>query len=369
VNEQSELTLVELLKRVCSGGRSIRGRRLLLVTTRRAGGKRECDRESGDRRRVSFRHVSSLWRSLSPLKVIRKAETVGGACVSMFVGGASIMAKIRAIDHPPQEVRAALRHGGFLNRLTKIGFISKGAVYLLVGLLALMLATVGNGETTDAQGAVRHIANQPFGTFAMMAVAAGLLAFAVWQFICAVFNTEREKADLVGRLKRVVYFCSGIAHSALSFYAINVLLGHAEKSDQTRAWTVRLMQVPAGTWLVMLVGVILIVSGGIVIRGAFKKNFLKNLRTGEMSRTELRWATRAGTWGNAARGLIFAIIGFFMLSAGWWENPLKAKGFEGALDTLARQPLGNFLLGAVALGLALFGVFSLVEARYRKIRA
>jgi hypothetical protein len=279
------------------------------------------------------------------------------------------MGKVRVIDHPPQEVRAALKRGGALERMTKVGFIAKGAVYLMVGVLAFMLAIIGDGETTDAQGALRHIAGQPFGTILMVAVAAGLLAFALWQFICAIFNTERVGSDIGGRIKRGVYFCSGVAHSGLAYYAIELLRGHAARKDQTKAWTARLMEVPAGTWLVMLVGLILLVACFGIVHGAFKKKFLKDLRTSEMSQAELRWAGRAGTWGNAARGVVFGIIGFFMLSAGWWEAPWRARGFEGALDTLAAQPMGNFLLGFVALGLAMFGIYSLVEARYRKIRS
>ena len=279
------------------------------------------------------------------------------------------MAKIKVIDDsPPAEVRAAMQRGGLLHRLTQVGFIVKGAVYLFVGVLALMLAALGDGETTDAQGAVRRMAEQPFGAFALVAATVGLLAFALWQFICAIFNTEREKADWGGRIKRITYFFSGIAHSGLGLYAFSALQGTARRSDQTRAWTTRLMHAPLGSWLVMLIGLILIVACIAIIRGAFLKNFLKTLRTNEMSRTELAWATRVGTWGNTARGVVFGIIGIFMMFAGWWENPRKARGFEGALDTLLAQPAGNLLLGGVAFGLALFGIFSLVEARYRKIR-
>jgi hypothetical protein len=128
------------------------------------------------------------------------------------------------------------------------------------------------------------------------------------------------------------------------------------------------MQAPGGAWLVTILGIGVVAGAIYYTRYGLKERFRPKLRTGEMSRGELEWATRAGKAGYIARGIVFAIIGLFLAYAGLTSDPTEAKGLEGALDTLAAQPFGRWLLGIVALGLTLFGTFCLVEARYRRIQ-
>jgi hypothetical protein len=115
------------------------------------------------------------------------------------------------------------------------------------------------------------------------------------------------------------------------------------------------------------VGAIVIARGAFHLYRAFSANFRKQLKLREMSATEDKWATRLGRMGYAARGIVYAIIGIFLIVAAIYEDPREARGLEGALDALARQPWGSAVLGAVALGLVSYGIFKFVEARFRRM--
>lgn len=256
---------------------------------------------------------------------------------------------------------------GWLVTLTKLGFACKGVVYILIGVLALMTALREGGQTTDQRGAVGHLAEQPFGEFALATIAVGLLAYSVWRFLCAFANAEGERHDTAGAAKRVLYFASAITYLGVAWFAFRMLSGNGGGSGQS-SLTARLMQAPGGTWIVTLLGLAVVAGAIYYARYGLKERFRSKLRTGEMSRGELEWATRAGKAGYVARGIVFTIIGLFLAYAGLMSDPTEAKGLEGALDTLAAQPFGRWLLGIVALGLTLFGTFCLVEARYRRIR-
>ena len=139
------------------------------------------------------------------------------------------------------------------------------------------------------------------------------------------------------------------------------------RGEAAKTWTARLMDAPAGSFLVILVGVGVIAFGGMQIRKGWKETFQKRLRLGEMTSEEKMWAMRAGRWGYIARGCVFAVIGLMLIQAAWHSDPGEAQGLEGALDALARQPFGPWLLAFVAGGPACYGIYSVVEARYRKV--
>src|SRR6266702_3440315 len=154
------------------------------------------------------------------------------------------------------------------------GYATKGVVYLIIGGLAAQLAIGHGGSATDQHGALQTIYAQPFGKFLLAIVALGLLGFAVWCFIQAIYDTEGKGRDAKGIIARIGY---------------------------------------------------------------------------------------------AVVGVVFSIIGLFLIVAAFQHNPHQAKGLDSALQTLAHQPFGPVLLGIVALGLIAYGVYSFVEARYRRV--
>jgi hypothetical protein len=281
------------------------------------------------------------------------------------------MAQADSIRYQAKQSVDTVRQSSWLQTLTRIGFACKGTVYFLIGTLALMMAIGEGGETTDQRGVLRRIAEQPFGEFALVIIAAGLAAYAIWRVLSAIFDTEDAGSDKKGIAKRLGYAFSGAIYAGIAWSAVRLVMGDgsaASGGNSPQTWSARLMDAPGGTLLLMIVGAGVIAFGIMQIRKGLQEEFMKRMRTRQMSATERDWCARAGKAGHAARGVVFGITGLFLIMAAVRHNPGEARGLEGALDTLASQPFGPYLLGLVALGLIGYGVFSMFAARYRAVR-
>lgn len=251
----------------------------------------------------------------------------------------------------------------------RFGFAAKGAVYTLIGILAIQTAIGAGGDTTGSTGALAHIAGAPFGRVILLAVGAGIVGYALWRFLQAFLDTDNKGTDAKGLVVRTGYFIIALIHVglAISAFALVAGSGGGGEGDSTQAWTARLMAQPFGRWLVGIVGAIVLAYGGVNFVRSYKRKFLKKLKLDEMSEREETWTTRLGCLGYAARGVVFAIVGVFLIVAAIRVDPDKARGLDGALQTLAEQPWGWVVLAAVAIGLAAYGLFMFIEARYRRM--
>jgi len=255
--------------------------------------------------------------------------------------------------------------------LGRCGFAAKGAVYVLIGVAASRAALGMGDETIDSKGALGRIMEMPFGSWLLGAVAVGLLGYTIWRVVQALLDTEHKGSELKGLWARGSYLLSAAIYATLTLAAVRLLIdagaesGNAEGSTQD--WTARLLEQPFGPWLVALVGLGLIGSAGFQLIRAGTADFRNRLQTSSMSPREQDVAVWAGRFGHIARGATFATMGFFLVLAAFRQNPGEAKGLAGALNSLAEQPYGPLLLGAVATGLALYGVYMFIEARYRRI--
>ncbi|GAB4460565.1 MAG: DUF1206 domain-containing protein [Armatimonadaceae bacterium] len=259
----------------------------------------------------------------------------------------------------------------WVERLARLGYSARGIVYITIGWLAILAAMGRGGETTGSGGALQTIAQQPLGTFLLIVIAVGLVGYAIWRLVQGVSDPEHEGTDAEGIAKRIGYVGSGLAYGGLALTAIGILRGTSNGGSQDSSAenaTQTLMAQPFGQWLVGIAGGVVITVGLIALYIAYKEKFRDRLKLEEMSSTEVTWATRAGKMGYAARGIVYGIIGIFLINAALQADPNEARGLDGALQTLAQQPYGPWLLGIVALGLVAFGVYSFVEARYRLIR-
>lgn len=259
----------------------------------------------------------------------------------------------------------------WVERLARFGYATKGIVYIIVGVLAVMTALDAGGRATDTQGAFREIYSQPFGQVLLAVVAIGLVGYAVWRVTQAIVDAEGKGNDLKGISIRIGYACSGLIHAGLAFSAARLMLaGRESNSEQAhKSRTAELMSLPFGTLLVGLAGVGFIGFGLYQLYKGYKRKFLKRLEGGAMNKTENRWVTRFGQVGLAARGVVFGIIGYFLIMSAIHYNPGEVRGLGGALQALAVQPYGKVLLGIVAAGLAVYGCYMLIEAKYHRIRA
>lgn len=252
--------------------------------------------------------------------------------------------------------------------LARIGFAARGLVYILIGWLAFDVAANG-GEPTDNQGALGTIVGAPAGHALLAVCALGFFGYAVWRLTEAAVDPENRGQKLKGRFERLGYAISGLSHIVLGFAAARLALRQtsAEQGspgDQSaESWSAWLLDQPGGVFLLIMVGVVFFVVAGAQAVKSYKARF-DELDGDVPAPHYVRWIGRCG---YAARALVFAIIGWFVITAALNHNAEEAGGLGQALSTLRAQHEGALLLSIVACGLGLFGVFSLVEARYRRI--
>src|SRR5215467_2129032 len=127
------------------------------------------------------------------------------------------------------------------------------------------------------------------------------------------------------------------------------------------------MHYPGGRWVVGIIGIVIAIVGlGLVIWGV-RATFMRLLETSQMSPRTRTLVKTLGIIGSVARGLIFALVGALVVQAAVEYQPAKARGLDKALLTLRDQPFGTALLSLAALGLIVFGIYALCEARWHKV--
>jgi hypothetical protein len=254
--------------------------------------------------------------------------------------------------------------------LARAGYAAKGVVYGIIGAVSAVAAYKGGGHTADSRGALTEILTRPFGSFLLGVVAAGLAGYAVWRVVQAILDTEDKGRKLKGVAIRVGYACIGFVYFGLAYSAVQLILGNGAGSssdEKSRAWTATVMSYPLGGLLVGLVGLGVIGFGLYQCYKAYKAKFRKKLLHGELSEGWDTLLTRAGQFGLAARGVVFGIIGYFLIRAALMARAGEARGLGGALHALEERPSGPLLLGVVALGLIAYALHMLLIARYRRI--
>lgn len=254
----------------------------------------------------------------------------------------------------------------------RAGYVAKGIVYCLVGLLATLAATgTRGGRTTGSQGALQALLDQPGGILLVSAVAVGLLGYALWCFVQALLDPEHDSRGGKGALKRVGRFVRGLVHCALVVAAIGMVTGRKQGSDgesHLERWTAWLMSFPAGAWLVGVAGACVIGYGLYQVWRGWHEKLDDQLALSAMKPELRRPTVHVSRFGLAARGVVFAVIGIGLVLAGLRANARETMGVGGALRWLADQPYGPWILGAVALGLVAYGFYEFIRARYRIIR-
>jgi hypothetical protein len=253
-------------------------------------------------------------------------------------------------------------------RLELLGYFVRGLVYLIPGLLALQMAFGMGGAAVTSTGAIQLIGAQPFGKILLVAVAIGLAGYSLWGLIRATLDPFHEGDDAMGLAVRFGYIVSAIGYAVLVVATVQSILGIAVGANNPQDWTAALLQQPLGRMLVGIVGLIALVFDGLYqIYQGYKADFKKDLKTRDTSATEKKLAILLGRLGYMGRGVVYALIGVFLVQAAVLANPAKAKGFDGALLALATSPYGPWLLGVVALGLIAFGVYSILCVRWMKV--
>ncbi|MEV6259939.1 DUF1206 domain-containing protein [Streptomyces sp. NPDC051784] len=252
----------------------------------------------------------------------------------------------------------------------RAGFVARGVIYLLVGVLALRIAfSDGGGKQADRGGAIAEIAEKPFGSFLLWALGVALAGMALWRLSEAVFGQagpDGDKATKRAMAAGRFVFYSFVSYSVLSYAAGDKGSGSGSSDKQTDDVTARALEWPAGQWIVGAAGVAVLGAGLWIAFRAIARKYHKHLKMAEMSRKVRQAVDVTGVFGGAVRGAVFATAGGFAVAAAVQHEPGKAKGMDDTLRTFSETPAGPWLLAFIALGLAAFGLFSWANARYRK---
>lgn len=256
----------------------------------------------------------------------------------------------------------------WLEMLARVGLISYGVVYLLIGWLALQLAWGAEPHRSpDPSGAFRTLAAQPLGNVLLWLVAVGLAALGLWRGSDAVWGHRRlDGADRV-RMRvssagRAMVYTGLGARSAVVASGLGAGTSHSEKQA-----TIGVLAWPGGRAIVITAG-ITIISVGVVeaIRG-LKKSFRKEIDTSSLREGTQKCVLHLGQVGYLAKGLALGMVGGLLSYAAWTFDLRKASGLDGALQTLLTQPFGRWLLSMMAVGFVAFGAFGILQFRYRRM--
>jgi hypothetical protein len=271
------------------------------------------------------------------------------------------------------DVQAKAQSGtGWYAALARAGLVAKGISFGIVGALALKLALGDGGKATSRQGALQALAQHSFGKIALIALAIGFAAYAAWRFVQAFAERDdsTEKGEAKKWAKRAGYIGRGLIYAGLTVSTIKILTGSGggesqnQKAHKTAA---TVLSWPGGTWIVGIVGAAIFAAGLWNLYRGVSQKFEDRWRTGELSARARKWGGRVGVVGHVARGVVFGLIGIFIVKAAVDYNPKDAIGLDGALQKLAHASYGPYLLGLTAAGLVCYGLFCLVDARYRDV--
>jgi Domain of Unknown Function (DUF1206) len=256
----------------------------------------------------------------------------------------------------------------FLGWLARIGLAARGTMYILIGIIAVEIATGNSSQQADRTGAVRLVAKTPFGSAILWLLVIGFAGMTLWRLSEAIWGAAGEGGRKAS--KRAANFARAIFYGAVTYGILKYALGVGAPSSsdkESQDLTAEALKVPGGQVIVGIVGAIVIGAGLYVSYRAFKRKFLKHLRLGSASARTRKVVTRLGQVGGIARGVVFVTVGIFLIIAAQDANPKQAKGIDTALRALAHTPAGPWLLIVIALGLVTFGVYSWCEARWRAV--
>jgi len=276
--------------------------------------------------------------------------------------------------HPARAAEQKAQSGsGWYAWLARTGLVAKGISFGIVGILAIKVATGTGGKATSRQGALQALSGSAFGKVLLIVLAIGFAAYAIWRLVQAVAERD-EGGDEKGKAKkwgkRAGYLGRGAIYAGLTASTVKILLGAGQQQSQNekaQSTTATVLGWPGGRWLVGAVGIAIIGAGLWNLYRGIARKFEDKWRTQEMSKTERNWGGRAGVAGHAARFVVFGLIGVFITKAAIDYNPKDAIGLDGALQKLADTSYGPYLLGLTALGLVCYGIYCLIDARYRDV--
>lgn len=261
------------------------------------------------------------------------------------------------------KVGRRVHHSDWVDHVARVGLVAYGVVHLVIGWLALQLALGQDSGSTSSTGALRELAQQPFGQVLVWLVAGGLVLLAVWQLIEAAVGHQHHQ-DSTRLRKRLTSAGKVLIYGYIAFSAATIAAGSGSSGGGSDSTTAKVMDLPAGQLLVGAVGAVVIGTGLYLIYKGISGKFTKDLTAEGRSGDTGTAYIGLGKAGYVAKGVSFGLVGALIGYAAATHDPKKSGGLDQALQEVLRQPFGPYLLGAIAIGLGCFGIFCFAHARH-----
>jgi Domain of Unknown Function (DUF1206) len=271
----------------------------------------------------------------------------------------------------------AHRHPGLVT-VARVGWVAKGVVYGVLGVLAVPIAIEGlqkdrarggPGEASQL-GAVTEIADTSFGVVALWVIAIGLALYVVWRLISILLPAEHT---LKAWLTRGGYLISAIVYSVLAWTAVSfarhdrAASGAQTEDAKVEGFTRDLMEKTGGRWLVGALGVCLVAVGAYFVIKGLRAKFRDELEPSDVGPFSHETIVTLGRVGWVGRGIVMALVGWFVTRAAVQFRPREAKGFDGSLRELTESTLGPLIVGFVAVALIVYGLFCVISAPRQRL--
>ena len=281
--------------------------------------------------------------------------------------------KVDAIKSVPKDVqqegKKAAKEAAFsplMEKLMRLGYAVKGFLYVAIGFIAIMSALGKSSTPADQIGAIVALRKLPYASVFLWVILIGLVSYSLWGVIRAVFDPLHKGNDLKGLLARGGFLLSAVTYAAFVIPTYHLIQGGTSGagSQSTVQLVSSVMNMPLGRWLIGAVGLGGIAAGFYQIYTGIKMDFDQFYKPYALSSEQFQAAKQMGRFGTIARGIVMAIVGYFLVLAAYEANPGNARGFDGAFKYLSHQPYGIYLLGIIALGMIAFGLYSFMMAAW-----
>ena len=245
----------------------------------------------------------------------------------------------------------------------RIGFMTKGFVFILVGVLSLLAAAGIGGKAKGTSGAIEAVAMKPFGEVLLWLIAVGLLGYIIWLLIKIFEVKSLKKNEVKGWTTKAGDIISCVIYIGIAYKAFSFAIHAGSTGDSKQTWTAMILATDVGPWLIGLIGLGIIANGIFQIYSGWKEKFMSQFKVTEMSDKEVEAAKKSGKIGFIARGLIFGFLGYFVTRMAITSDPDNPKGLDEALQKLLQQDYGSYMLGIVSIGLAFYGMYEILKGK------
>lgn len=249
----------------------------------------------------------------------------------------------------------------------RFGYAACGFLYVAIGLVAVAVAIGLGEEPTGSHGIMRFLSRQPFSPLLLGALGLGLAGYATLNITGAISDPEERGESLAGIALRAIDILTGALYLALTFAALGFLVHAWDSTDSATKVAERLLSIPFGTVILMLVGISFIVGSVYLLIRAAREEFgemLDRRAISKQGRALIAIAARAGT---AARGVIFALCGIFAIRAAVARSPQRVGDVDDALQVISNAAFGPLLLGTIGAGFVAYGIYQFSKALYQRV--